>query len=300
MELDQNSIEIEWCDEYNIGVDVIDDARRNLFRIVSRIISNFGSHDFDRNKTTCIEAIKYLKTYAAKHFAEEEAYQLKIGYSGYAIHKKIHDNMKNVVIPALEKEMETKGYSKESLEHFAGVCAGWLTAHILIEDRAIVGKEHSKWSRSANESVENALDGIIRGYSTSLFGVNAELLSKRYSGHKLGPLFCYNDVFEMPDGVLYSVTTCIEHSMLETVGRKLVKREVIELDRVMLPLFSEMMKSFNLEVCLAMLNGDLKRVKSAAIPEENFYAQYKDNVYPDYSMIWRTYCGYIAFSTKKL
>ena len=298
MEFDQDVF--EWCDDYNIGVDVIDDAHQKLFRIVSRIICNFNVRDFDRNKTTCIEAIKYLKNYSVKHFAEEEAYQLKIGYSGYTIHKKIHDNMKNVVIPALEKEMEAKGYSKESLEHFAGVCAGWLTAHILIEDRAIAGKERSKWSRSANESVENALDGIIRGYATSLFGVNAELLSKRYAGHKLGPLFCYNDVFEVPDGTRYSVTTCIEHSMLEVVGRKLVKREVIELDSVMLPMFSEMMKSFNLEVCLAMLNTDMKRVKSAAIPEENFYAQYKDNVYPDYSMLWRTYCGYLAFSTKKL
>ncbi len=290
----------EWDDDYNIGVEVVDNAHRQLFRIVSRILYNFNNGDFDHNKTICIEAIKFLKSYAAKHFAEEEAYQLKINYSGYNTHKKIHDNMKNVVIPALEKEMDAKCYSRESLEHFASVCAGWLTAHILIEDRAITGKEHSKWSRNASDSVENALDGIIRGYATSLFGVNAELFSKRYAGHRLNTLFCYNDVFEMPDGVTYSITTCLEHTMLEVVGRKLMKQEVIELNSVMLPLFSEMMKSFNFEVVLAMLNDEPKRIKSAAIPEENFYEQYKDRVYPDYSMLWRTYCGYLAFSVKKL
>lgn len=297
MDMEENSF--EWKDEYCIGVDVVDQAHERLFKIVSRIINNFGDKDFEKSKTTCLEAIKYLKSYAVKHFAEEEAYQIKIGYSGYKVHKRIHDNMKNVVIPALEREVECKGYSKESLEHFAGACAGWLAAHVLVEDRAITGKAKSKWTRDAADSTENALDGIIRGYSSSLFNLNAELFSKNYAGYKLGSLFCYNDIIQLADGTEYSIMTALEESVLDVIGRRLVHQEVIELDSVMLPLFSEVMKSFNSEVALAMLNQEFKSVKSGAVPPQEFYAQYEKQ-YPDYSMLWRTYCGYIAFTAKKI
>lgn len=296
MNMDENAF--EWKDEYNIGVEVIDNAHKQLFRIVSRIINNFNDSDFEKNKMTCVEALKYLKSYAVKHFAEEEAYQLKIGHPDYRIHKKIHDNMRDVVVPALEKEVVAKGYSKESLEHFIGVCAGWLTAHILIEDRAIAGQTKIKWVRNADENKGNALDGIIRGYASSLFMMNAELFSKNYAGHKLHQLFCYNDVLEAADGAVYSVTTAIEYSMLEVIARRLVSQETLELDCVMLPVLSEMLKSFNMEVMMAFLNEAPARKGSQAIPEKNFYAQF-DHVYPDYSMLWRTYCGCMAFTIKK-
>ena len=35
--------------------------------------------DYEKNKITCIEAIKYLKQYTVEHFAQEEAFQLKVG-----------------------------------------------------------------------------------------------------------------------------------------------------------------------------------------------------------------------------
>lgn len=297
--MDWEDSEFEWKDEYNIGVDIIDNAHRQLFGIVSRVIRNFNDKDFEKNKMTCVEAIKYLKSYTVKHFAEEEAYQLKINYPGYQVHKRIHDNMRSVVVPALEKEIAAKGYSKESLEHFVGVCAGWLTAHVLIEDRAISGKTKSKWVRNINESKADMLNDIMRGYSSSLFLMNVELFSKNYAGHKLDRLFCYNDVLKTADGEVYSVTAAIEYPMLEVIARRLVKQESLELDSVMLPMLSEMLKSFNMEVMMAFLNETPERTESKAIPEKSFYAQY-EKVYPDYSMLWRTYCGYIAFSVKKV
>ena len=114
----------EWKEEYEIGVAEIDRAHKQLFSIVNRIINNFMEMDFEKNKMTCMEAIKYLKSYTIKHFAEEEAYQRSINYGGYKVHKKIHDNMRDVVIPALEKEVTAKSYSKDALEHFVGACAG--------------------------------------------------------------------------------------------------------------------------------------------------------------------------------
>lgn len=291
--------EFEWKDEYNIGVDEVDNAHRQLFRIVSRIINNFNDKDFDKNKTICIEAVKYLKSYAVKHFSEEEAYQLSIGYKGYDVHKKVHDNMRNVVIPALEKEMTAKDYSKESIEHFIGVCAGWLTAHVLIEDRAITGQVKSKWVNSADDRSIDTLNNIIRGYTSSLFLMNAELFSKNYAGHRLGTLFCYNDVLEVQDGSVYSITLAFEHSMLEVIARRLVKQETMELDSVMLPLISEMLNSFNMDVGIALFGEPPMRKQSGAIPAKNFYAMY-DSVYPDYSMLWHTQHGHFVCAVRKL
>lgn len=296
MEIDENLF--EWDNEYNIGIDEVDNAHKQLFRIVSRIANIFKEGDFDKNKSTCIEAVKYLKSYAAKHFAEEEACMLKMGYACFQRHRDVHENMKNVVIPALEKEMESKCYSKDSIAFFLGVCAGWLTAHILIEDRAIVGKVKSKWVVKSNERDENQLAEIIRGYSSSLFATNAELFSKKYTGHKLGRMFCYSDVLELKDGRYCTIYTAIERSMLDVLARKLVKSEIIVLDSVMLPMVSEILMTFNTEVAAAYLGYRPKYKSGGTLPEESFYALY-DHAYPDYSLLWRTYCGHFAFVVKK-
>ncbi|MCM1481010.1 MAG: hemerythrin domain-containing protein, partial [Muribaculaceae bacterium] len=88
----------EWRDEYKIGVPIIDDAHKKLFAIVSRVLKNFADADFEKNKTTCIEALKFFKSFTVQHFAEEEAYQRSINYAGYENHKKVHDNMRDVVV----------------------------------------------------------------------------------------------------------------------------------------------------------------------------------------------------------
>lgn len=283
----------EWNDEYNIGVEEIDNAHKQLFKIVSRIACNFKDSNFEKNKAMCMEAVKYLKSYSIKHFGEEEAYQLEIGYKGFDSHKKMHDNMRNVVIPALEKEMESKSYSKESIEHFLGVCVGWLTAHILIEDRAITGNVTSKFGATADDRSIDKLADIIREYSFDLFMMNAELFSKTYTGHKLKKLFCYRDVLERADGEKYAIVTAIEYPMLEMIARKFIRQEMLELDAVMLPLLSEMLNSFNTEVSIALFDSTPTFKESSAISEEDFYALY-DKVYPEYSLLWRTYCGHFV------
>lgn len=288
----------EWHEDYEIGVDNIDNAHKQLFRIVNRILNNFMDADFDKNKTTCVEAIKYLKSYTVNHFAEEEAYQLSIGYAGYKIHKKIHDNMRDVVIPALEREVTAKSYSKESLEHFAGLCAGWLAAHVLIDDQAITGKKQSKWNQEADEKSAESLDTIVKAYIKGLFRMNASLVNKHYMGYKLAKLFCIVDVFTAEDGSVYHVTTAIEERMLEVVALKMINSKAFVLDAVMLPLVTEMMKSFNYEVMMAFLNNSVTRKSSQVIQNGDFYKSFEHS-YPDYSMLWRTESGFIAMGVKK-
>lgn len=289
----------EWKEEYEIGVETIDRAHKQLFSIVNRIIKNFMDMDFEKNKMTCMEAIKYLKSYTVKHFAEEEAYQHSINYAGYKVHKKIHDNMRDVVIPALEREIVAKSYSKESLEHFIGVCAGWLAAHVLIEDQAITGKTHSKWSADIAEEDNkvNLLDAIVRTYVNSLFRMNSELVSKNYAGFALTKPFCYNDHFTDDSGRTYLVASAVEESVLEVVALKFLDAKVFEMNAVLSSILAEMMKSLNMEVMMAFTNSQLTNTKSKIMPANEFYASY-EKTYPNYTMLWRTQQGYIAFGIK--
>ena len=124
--------EVKWNDRFNIGVEIVDHAHRKLFSIVGKLLNL--TEDAEKQKHACQEGIKYLKSYTKKHFAEEEAYMRKIGYQGYEIHKSLHDNLQNQTLPALEEEMEAQDYSAESIQHFLGICVGWLNVHIMIED----------------------------------------------------------------------------------------------------------------------------------------------------------------------
>lgn len=131
-------LQIQWQDRFNIGVEIVDQAHHRLFTIVQRIMDLYV--EMHEDKFACVEGIKYFKAYTLKHFAEEEAYMRQIGYSGYLAHKKIHDRMRHETLPALERFLYDSNFSTIAVQRFIGVCTGWLTGHILIEDRAITGK----------------------------------------------------------------------------------------------------------------------------------------------------------------
>lgn len=91
------------------------------------------------------------ENHTLEHFEHEEEYMRSINYSEYDIHKRLHDDFRNVTLPALEREMEESRYSVESIRHFLGVCIGWVVAHTQTEDQAIVGKRKSKWTDIPHE-----------------------------------------------------------------------------------------------------------------------------------------------------
>ena len=84
--------EIKWNKRFDIGVDSIDKAHRKLFSIVHKL--SCLNENENNGPWACAEGIKYFKNYAITHFAEEEAYMKSIGYKGYEMHKRLHDDMR--------------------------------------------------------------------------------------------------------------------------------------------------------------------------------------------------------------
>ena len=73
--------EMEWDERLNIGIDSIDHAHRKLFSIVRKL--TYLSKNENHGQWACAEGIKYFKSYAIEHFANEEAYMQSIGCKNY-------------------------------------------------------------------------------------------------------------------------------------------------------------------------------------------------------------------------
>lgn len=192
--------EIKWNDRFNLGVEEIDKAHQKLFTIVNKLIS--FTENPDKQQHACREGIKYFKNYAVKHFAEEEAYMQSIAYAGLAMHKSLHDNLRDKTLPALEEELEAANYSVESVQHFIGICVGWLTGHIMVEDRAITGKNANKWvHKSSDDKLESVIKATTQGLK-SLCRSQVQLISQHYGGESFtsGNPLCYRLTYSSKTG----------------------------------------------------------------------------------------------------
>ncbi|MCI8439665.1 MAG: response regulator [Oscillospiraceae bacterium] len=184
----------EWKEEYNIGVDIIDQEHQRLFRIINRL---FAAREGDERESqwACQEGIKYFQGHAIKHFVEEESYMLSIGYKGFDRHRSIHKGFRENTLPALEQELVRTGYSPEAMDHFLGVCTGWLVGHTLLEDRAIVGENRSPGESMLPEGETATLKKVIAQLVCDMFQLQTRVISDVYGGEKFGEGVYYRLVY---------------------------------------------------------------------------------------------------------
>lgn len=214
------SNQLVWQDEFNIGVDEIDKEHRRLFKIINKLFAAEDSDD-DNYKRTCQEGIKFFRGHALKHFSDEELYMAAMGYEGLERHKKIHKGFRENTLPSLEQELEESDYSPESIEHFLGVCTGWLVGHTLTEDQAITGKHISKWGAMLPESEQDALKKVIIQLVFDLFHLESQLVSDTYGGEKFGRGVYYRLAYGYKnDDAQQEVLMVFEEKLLvNTVGK---------------------------------------------------------------------------------
>lgn len=174
-----------WSERFNLGVELIDNEHQKLFRILNKLFALRRQEE--KSRWVCQEAVKYFKEHTLQHFADEEAYMASIGYAGLETHKHIHNNFRERTLPALEKELEKNHYSEHSINHFLGVCAGWLVGHTLIEDHMIVsGDTIKQWEQLLPREEQAAMEQTIAGLLYQMFQLESELLSDCYGGERFG------------------------------------------------------------------------------------------------------------------
>lgn len=287
----------EWKDEYCVHVDKIDNAHKKLFSIVRRLFKNLDQGDYEKNKLTCIEAVKYLKQYTTQHFAEEEAFQLKIGYGGYENHKRIHDNMRDITIPSLERQMVNTDFSAQSVEHFLGVCAAWLTAHIMFEDQAIVGKVKSQWEKEIDGNALTILKKHAENFVFTLFKVCVEAENLNYDAYDIGSSFYYYMIYRGDNNDLYrSVVILNREFVCKSIG-KMMGKELNSLNEVAVSIMQELSQDFVINFLAKYVNDNFVLVSEGLVDEEAFKGDFK-KLHPDISMLWNSQYGRLAFCLK--
>lgn len=292
--------EIKWNERFNIGVESIDNAHRKLFSIVGKLIAL--NEDESKQQHACREGIKYFKNYTAQHFADEEAYMRSIGYPDLAVHKSLHDSLRDKTIPALEAEMEAQDYSTESVGHFLGICVGWLNGHIIVEDRAITGKNPHKWVHQPDDNELGSLEKALTQALESLSQSDVDVISRRYSGEEFssGKTLCFRLTYRSEDKKPIRIYLVYEESLVLHTLSEILGKDIYKIDQTVITAMKLLSEQF------------VSRLKMHFPPAESYplerndmltfeqFVRTFDKEFPPYSLLFSAEGkGYFAFCAQR-
>lgn len=283
-----------WQEEFNIGVESIDKEHQRLFKIINKIFKFKGEEK--NSQWACQEGIKFFKGHAIKHFADEEAYMASINYEGYEQHKLLHKGFRENTLPVLEKELEQTGYSSDAVDHFLGVCAGWLIGHTLTEDLAITGKAFRKWENLLSGEDIDAMKKVIIQLIFDMFHLESHLISDAYNGEKFGKGVYYRLLYGTKEDEKQQEVFLIfeEQLLVNTVGR-IMGIKTNKLDTMMAHAARYTARQF-VERVMEHFSSD----ETYELKEENFlsYSQFQkvfEKEQLQVSLLLDTGAGYFAY-----
>lgn len=286
--------QLVWNDRYNMGVEVIDREHKKLFSILNKLF-DFGQQE-EKSQWVCQEAVKYFKDHAIEHFIDEENYMASIEYAGIEMHKRIHKNFREVTLPALEKELEQTGYSEDAVNHFLGVCAGWLIGHTLIEDRAIVNREIVKqWENLLPDEEQAVMGQAIVSKLYNMFRLDSQLISNCYGGEKFGDGIYYRLIYSTKEKKKWEFLLVFEeHLIVSTIGSVLKTKSEAVSTMVMNA------ARYTARQLVEHLKGHFPELDQAKIKEEQLltYEQFHkvfEKHSPQFSLLFDTGKGYFAY-----
>ena len=127
---------IAWSRDFETGNEAIDEQHKQLFKLTSDLAdaAHFASDSLE-------ETLDFLVAYTVKHFADEEALQVKYIYPGYNHHKELHDKFKETVGDLVTRFKEGGDSAEENAKSLSAkvnsVIVRWLIQHIQKEDAKI-------------------------------------------------------------------------------------------------------------------------------------------------------------------
>ena len=127
----------EMKDEYYIGIDMIDEEHKQLFKYADEAYELLND-EFTPDKYDKIEAILIkLRDYTIKHFADEEAYMESIQYKKLFTQKMQHQEFINKLDEFMQRHNDEVEDQDEQIMGILEYLTEWLTNHILYVDGQI-------------------------------------------------------------------------------------------------------------------------------------------------------------------
>ncbi|GAB6098782.1 hypothetical protein JCM16358_06610 [Halanaerocella petrolearia] len=117
---------IQWDDSYLVGVELIDEQHKELFKRINDLIK---ANKLNKGKEEVEEIIEFLADYTVKHFSDEEELQQEYGYPHYDAHKDLHESFVQD-IKDFKAEFEDGKADTASMMKFNKRITQWLIDHV--------------------------------------------------------------------------------------------------------------------------------------------------------------------------
>lgn len=148
-----NSEKLRWKTEYNIGNPTIDKEHQDLFSLAKKALVLVNAEE-SNSKEALIKMIVTLFKYVTNHFKNEQTYMGKINYPDLEQHKKLHNDMLDL-LRKLITSLNTLD-KKEIEQQLYTFIDKYFIQHIIMEDKRIhlwiVPIEHLRKSFGWKES----------------------------------------------------------------------------------------------------------------------------------------------------
>ena len=267
--------------------------RSRLFKIINKLFA-FGKEE-KKSQWICQEGIKYFKEHAIKHFTDEENYMASIEYKDLETHRHLHKGFREKTLPALEQELEQMEYSSDTVEHFLGVCAGWLIGHTLTEDRAITGTNTNKWVDLLPDEEHNTMKKTIIQLIYDMFQLESHVVSESYGGEKFGKGVYYRLVYATEQEETWEIFLVFEEKLLINTVGKVLGLQSNKLDSMLINAARYTAQQF-----VGRIREHLPIANLCEMKEENLltYEQFRkvfESEKPQFSLLFDTGAGYFSF-----
>lgn len=286
--------QLAWNKRFNIGVELIDKEHKKLFSILNKLF-DFGQEE-EKSQWVCQESVKYFKEHALQHFADEEAYMASIDYEGLDVHRRIHRNFREITLPALEKELDTTDYSEDAVNHFLGVCAGWLIGHTTLEDHAIVSREPIKqWKNLLPDEEQAVMGQSIVSQLYCMFQLESRLISNCYGGEKFGDGIYYRLIYKTSEKKRWEFLLVMEQQLIVNTIGSVLKTKSESVNTMVMNA-----ARYTARQLIEHIKGHFAELEKAEIKEEQLlsYEQFHkvfEKHSPQYSLLFDTGKGYFAY-----
>lgn len=126
-----------WKDKYKVGVELIDEQHKELFKRLSEFIQIVQTKsDWNERLDKVKETMEFMQEYVVFHFDDEEAYQKEINYPDYELHKEVHRKFKEGINDYVEI-FQRGGFTEEKIQEFCAKLMTWLIMHVGKMDQKI-------------------------------------------------------------------------------------------------------------------------------------------------------------------
>lgn len=285
-----------WKEEFNIGVEVIDKEHKKLFKIINKLLA-FKEEEATR-QWACREGIKFFKGHAVRHFEDEEEYMESIQYEGLEQHRRLHEGFRENTLPALEQELEQSEYSPDAVEHFLGVCAGWLIGHTLTEDVAIAGKQVRKQTNLLPSEDLTAMKKVIVQLLFDMFQLESHLISDSYNAEKFGHGIYYRLIYgTRQNNKEQEVILAFEEKLLINTVGKIMGIKTNKLDDMLVHATRYTSRQFVKRVMEQFPTDDVYELKTENLLTYEQLQKVFERDKPHLSMLFNTGSGYFAYCT---